>query len=122
MKQIRSEMYNSYYYLILQNKVSEKIVINGWEFDMESMVGSFVFLKDGMAVYATPYWEGEYGVNVQYSDEGFEYRDIGNFDIVPCGDSEKDSKEYFESIVEFLDQCDSEEWSVTEQKNCLHLE
>ena len=118
MKELRADMYNSYYYMILKNITSKGKVIDGWEFDVEPMVGTFVFTKQfptqEISVYATPFWEGEYGVTVQQTNWEGEFRDVTRFAVIPCGDSKKDCDEYFEVMTDILKSCEPEDWDISD--------
>jgi len=90
---------NIYYFNILKPFVNRKF--GEWKFDMEGMVGTFLFDNGHTFIYATPYWEGVDGVAIYATDD--EGTDIFQMDqALPMitGDSKKDSDAYFKLMMQ----------------------
>jgi hypothetical protein len=96
---------NIYYFNILKPFVGKK-KIGAWEFDMEPMVGTFVFEQPNSdkIVYATPYWEGLDGISIQIGDYDGSSDPITIDQSLPMitGDSKKDSDAYFKLMGQVL--------------------
>ncbi len=110
-EQMKNMSYESYYHIILKPFTGNK-EINGWKFEMESMMGTFLFMKTiddkEICVYGTPHWEGIQGISLQFTDYSDNYIKLASgFPSAPTGDSRVDSDKYFELMENVLKWCDN---------------
>lgn len=97
---------NTYYFFILKPFVLTGHMrddLDGWEFGMEDMVGTFYMEKGDVVIYATPFWDEVDGLPV-YATNMETGGEVGcvTFEITPTGDSRADAAEYFDKLVKFI--------------------